>query len=51
MREGAVESVSKGDGKCGCEKVDVELQVAPRVEAVNSQGSAAATGGADKIEG
>lgn len=51
VREGAVEGVGEGDGKCRGEKVDVKLQVALGVDAVNPQSSAATTGGADKVEG
>ena len=50
VREGTVEGVSKGDRKRRGEKVDVELQAALGVEAMNSQGSSAAAGRADKIE-
>jgi hypothetical protein len=44
MRESAIEGVCKGDGKCRGEKVDIELQIALGIEAVNPQRSSAAAG-------
>ena len=49
--KGPIEGIGQSCGKCRGQKIDIQLQVALRIEAVHHQSAAAAAGGTHEIEG
>ena len=50
VSEGAVKGVGERSGKCRRQQVDVELQIARRVQTVHGEGAAAPVGGTQQIQ-